>query len=98
MGQIFEALMIISFGISWPTNIIKSYRTRSTKGKSILFLFLILGGYICGIVSKLVFDSITYVFIFYVINAVMVSIDISLYFRNRRLDKAAILNLEKTKQ
>jgi hypothetical protein len=87
MSQVFEALMIISFGVSWPTNIIKSYRTRSTKGKSVLFLIFILSGYIFGIISKMISNSITYVFIFYIINAVMVSIDIILYFRNRGLDK-----------
>ena len=88
MSEIFEMFMVICFGISWPISIAKSIRSRTAKGKSVLFSFLILVGYIFGIVSKLCRGSLTYVFIFYVINFVSVSIDIILYFRNRRLDLA----------
>ena len=80
--------MVILFGISWPLNILKSIRSRTAKGKSIAFLLFILVGYICGIISKLVGGNINYVLIFYILNLVMVSIDITLYFRNRRLDAA----------
>ena len=79
-AQILEAIMIISFGISWPMNIIKSYRTKSTKGKSLLFLLFIDFGYICGVVGKIVGNNITWVFAFYVLNLVMVSWDLVLYF------------------
>lgn len=78
--------MVVSFGISWPMNIIKSVRTRSAKGKSLPFLLFIFAGYICGIASKLISGNITYVFVFYVLNLLMVGTDIILYFRNRRLD------------
>ena len=78
--------MVVSFGISWPMNIIKSLRTRSAKGKSLPFLLFIFAGYICGIASKLISGNITYVFVFYVLNLLMVGTDIVLYFRNRRLD------------
>jgi len=88
MSEMFEMFMVICFGISWPISIAKSIRSRTAKGKSVIFSFLILFGYVCGIVSKLCKDSLTYVFIFYVINFVSVSIDILLYFRNRRLDLA----------
>ena len=88
MGQFFEACMVICFGISWPVSIIKSVRSRTVKGKSLIFILFILVGYAFGIISKLVSGTITYVFIFYVLNFVMVSIDVGLYFRNRRLDKA----------
>lgn len=37
MSEVFEILMILSFGISWPINVMKSIRTKSTKGKSIFF-------------------------------------------------------------
>ena len=53
MAELLEALMVISFGISWPINIIKSYTSQSTKGKSLLFVLFILFGYVCGILSKL---------------------------------------------
>ena len=86
MSQLLEAFMVISFGISWPMSILKSYTSRTTKGKSLFFLCMILFGYGCGIASKLVAGKITYVFIFYVLNFLMVSIDIGLYFRNKKLD------------
>ena len=86
MSEFLEACMVVSFGISWPMNIIKSLRTRSAKGKSLCFLLFIFAGYICGIASKLISGNITYVFVFYVLNLLMVGTDILLYFRNRRLD------------
>ena len=87
MAEILEALMVISFGFSWPMNIMKSLRNKSTKGKSLMFLLLIEFGYVCGIISKLVSGNITYVFIFYVLNFLMVGTDIFLYFRNRKLER-----------
>lgn len=87
MSQLFESLMVISFGISWPLSIIKSYKSRTTKGKSLLFICFILTGYAFGITSKLLMANINYVLIFYVINFVMVFIDITLYFRNKRYDQ-----------
>ena len=89
MAEILEAAMVISFGVSWPTSIIKSYRARTAKGKSLLFLCFIFFGYICGIAAKIITGNITYVFAFYVLNLLMVGTDIALYFRNRRLDAEA---------
>ena len=88
MSHIFEALMVISFGISWPTSIIKSYTSRTAKGKSIIFLLFVLLGYVFGIISKLIMENITYVLIFYVINFIMVFIDLCIYFRNKRIDNS----------
>ena len=34
MAEISEVVMIVSFGASWPMNVIKSYKARTTKGKS----------------------------------------------------------------
>ena len=94
MAEILEILMIVSFGASWPLNVIKSYKARTTKGKSIAFLCLIFFGYIAGITSKLVnesymanFASKWYVLFFYVLNFLMVGADICLYIRNIKLDK-----------
>ena len=87
MAQLFECFMIICFGISWPISIAKSYTSRTAKGKSPIFMIFIMIGYIFGIVSKIITGNITYVFYFYVLNLVMVSIDLSLYFRNTRYDK-----------
>ncbi len=96
MAEIFEVIMIVSFGASWPLNVLKSYRARTTKGKSLAFLLLILFGYVAGIVSKLVNEAYMadigakwYVLFFYVLNFIMVSADLCMYVRNYKLDKAA---------
>lgn len=88
--ELLEVCMIVAFGCSWPMNVIKSYRVRTAKGKSLAFLLLILGGYVCGITGKLLSPGFKwYVLFFYVLNFVMVSADLVLYIRNRRLDKLA---------
>lgn len=86
-AEILETLMIISFGISWPTSIHKSYTARSTKGKSLLFLFFIFVGYLFGIAAKLLTNNLNLAFWFYILNSVMVFTDICLYFRNRRIQR-----------
>lgn len=86
--ELMEICMIVAFGCSWPMNVIKSYKVRTAKGKSLSFLILILFGYICGITGKLVSPSFRwYVLFFYILNFVMIFMDLLLYFRNRRLDK-----------
>ena len=41
MSELLEIFMVVSFGASWPLNVIKSYKARTTKGKSLWFLILI---------------------------------------------------------
>jgi len=89
MSQVLEAVMVICFGLSWPASVLKSYRARTTKGKSLFFLCMIELGYVCGVASKLVSGNITYVFVFYVLNLILVGTDLALYFRNLRLDRKA---------
>lgn len=84
MGTVFESIMLICFGLSWPISVYKSIKSKSTKGKSVIFLFAILIGYISGIIGKIVSDNITYVLIFYIINFVVVSTDTVIYFINRK--------------
>ena len=94
MPEFLEIIMILCFGASWPFNVVKSYRARTAKGKSLLFLILIEVGYIAGIAAKLLnpvymaaFGEKWYVLFFYVLNFTMVAVDLALYVRNRRLDK-----------
>ena len=95
MGEILEIIMIVLFGVSWPANVIKSYKSRTTKGKSLLFLILIFLGYISGIVSKVCFlGGKWYVIFFYCLNLCMVGADLVLYYRNYRLDKKASMKSE----
>ncbi len=95
MAEIFETVMIVLFGASWPLNVRKSYLARSTKGKSLTFLILIFIGYGSGIVSKLINDNYManistkwYVLALYTLNFIMVGTDLFLYFRNKRIEKA----------
>lgn len=86
--ELMEICMIVSFGFSWPMNVIKSYKARTTKGKSLAFLILILFGYICGITGKIVAPACKwYVMFFYVLNFLMVGADLLLYIRNFQLEK-----------
>ena len=83
---IFEAIMIICFGAAWPFSIMRSYKSRTNKGKSLFFLCIVEVGYACGVVHKMYWthDSVLW---FYVLNLVMVTIDLFLYARNHKLDK-----------
>ena len=54
MQEICELTMLICFGMSWPISVWKSYKSRSTKGKSPIFILAIIVGYIAGIVGKFV--------------------------------------------
>ena len=95
MSEIFEIIMIVSFGISWPVNVVKFYKARTAKGKSLWFMLLILFGYVAGIASKFVNETYManigqkwYVLFFYFLNFIMVSTALMMYIRNRKLDKA----------
>ncbi|HEG44581.1 MAG TPA: hypothetical protein ENH94_11085 [Phycisphaerales bacterium] len=82
----FEALMLICFGAAWPVSIYRSYKSRVTSGKSIGFLIIIEVGYLSGIAYK-VSSNLDHVVWLYVLNAVMVLVDIGLYRRNYRLER-----------
>ena len=82
--SVFEIIMLVCFGLAWPFSIYRSYVSKSIKGKSLLFLIIVVCGYVAGILNKL-FYSMDIVLVLYVINALMVLIDIGLYFRNKSL-------------
>jgi len=83
---IFEFLMLFCFGFSWPFSIMKSIRSRSAKGKSIMFMLLVELGYVFGIVHKLLYSR-NWVIWAYVTLFCVVAVDIALYFRNVRFDR-----------
>ena len=82
--SIFEIGMLVCFGFAWPISIAKSIRTKSVEGKSILFMYVIMLGYIFGMTHKIVFNLDIVVFL-YGINFLMVFIDLMLYYRNKKL-------------
>ncbi len=87
MGAILETTMLICFGFSWPLNVVKAYKAKTTKGTSLPFIFLIITGYIAGITAKFVNGQINYVLVAYFLNLAIVSLNIAVYFRNLALDK-----------
>lgn len=82
MNSPFEAGMLICFGISWPFSIAKSIRTRVVAGKSRSFMVIVAFGYICGIAHKLLFAR-DFILILYIMNLLLVCIDLVLYYRYR---------------
>ncbi len=98
MTDLLEALMILCFGLSWPISIRKSWVSRTAKGKSLFFEVFLWIGYVFGITRKFIIwsnppEPLGWVFYlgwaFYVMNIMEITIDIALYFRNVKLDKAA---------
>lgn len=86
--SIFEAGMLICFGASWPFAVMKTYKSKCVKGKSRLFLILIILGYICGMINKIQ-NTVDIVFWLYVINLLLVGTDFMfcILYRNREENK-----------
>ncbi|MDY4675671.1 MAG: hypothetical protein SO373_00780 [Candidatus Borkfalkiaceae bacterium] len=94
LATICEIIFLVCFGASWPFNIIKAYKARTTKGTSLQFMSLICLGYVAGL-FKMIFTWIDkgrldptqwIAFACYIINLAMVSSGIAIYFRNKKLD------------
>lgn len=85
----FEIVMLICFGAAWPFAIYKSYVSKSTGGKSFLFLVIVIVGYAAGIMHKIYFNYDRVVYL-YALNMAMVAADAVLFIRNSRLEKIRI--------
>ena len=84
--KILEAIMLICFGMAWPFSIIKSFKSKSTNGKSIVFLIVLIIGYVAGIINKILYSNDIVLYL-YILNLSMVSIDAILWFRNKKYEK-----------
>ena len=87
MAAVLEAIMLVCFGLSWPINMMKAYRSRTAKGTSLPFLLLIITGYLGGIAAKVISGNINYVLVVYLINLAIVLLNLAVYFRNVSLDR-----------
>ncbi len=88
VAQVFEAAMLLCFGVSWPIAIWRTWRTRRTEGLSPVFLTMILAGYLAGVASKLLrsggrWDALEWVTALYALNAVLIGVELALYLRFR---------------
>ena len=77
---VFEATMLICFGLSWPFSIARSVHTRRVSGKTPFFVVFVCLGYLSGIVHKALY-AYDWVIYLYALNMVMVMVDLVLYFR-----------------
>lgn len=103
MANLLEALTIFCFGLSWPISIRKSWISGTARGKSLFFEVFLLIGYAFGIFRKIIqvttLGATGFIFFlsffFYVLNFIEISIDIALYFRNKKLDLMSETSLKK---
>ena len=81
--SVFEIVMLICFGSAWPFSIYRSWKSESVKGKSLVFLIIVMVGYLAGILHKVFYnyDNVVYL---YITNLSLVAIDTALYIRNRK--------------
>ncbi len=87
MTNFLEAAMLICFGLSWPLSLYKNIKARSAKNMSLQFTLLIITGYIAGITAKIISHNVNYVLIIYLLNLVIVSANIIVYFINKKYDR-----------
>ncbi|MGC9324485.1 MAG: hypothetical protein ACP5G0_07015 [Desulfomonilia bacterium] len=88
--SIYEVTMLVCFGSAWPASIYKSYTSRTSRGKSILFLCIVFIGYVAGVFHK-VFYNLDWVVFLYALNGFMILIDMLLYLRNMALDRKLVV-------
>ena len=80
--SIFEAGMMICFGVSWQLAAYQTYTCKCVHGKSIYFSMLIMLGYICGITHKLLYSRDVVIWL-YIINMAFLLTDMILWYRYR---------------
>lgn len=81
--SLFEIGMLLCFGAAWPFSIYKTMQCKDVRGKSIVFLLVVLLGYVLGILHKVFYNYDKVVFL-YAVNGLMVATDIALYLRYKR--------------
>ncbi|MDD5102704.1 MAG: hypothetical protein PHH62_06975, partial [Endomicrobiaceae bacterium] len=54
--SIFEITMLLCFASAWPFSIRKSYMSKQNTGKSVIFLYIVLVGYVAGMLHKVVYN------------------------------------------
>ncbi len=86
MAEVLEAVMLICFGLSWPINVWKNVKSKTAKNMSLKFVLLIILGYIAGIIAKVSRGAINYVLAVYILNLAIVSVNVVVYFINKRYD------------
>ena len=87
LSNILETVMLLCFAAAWPASIYTSWTSRTRKGKSLSFMFIVLVGYAAGIAKVLAGSGPIYMLIPYTLNTALVLCDLMLYYRNYRIDE-----------
>lgn len=93
MPELLETIMLICFGASWPISVLKNVKSKTAKSMSLQFILLIIFGYLAGITAKIVTGQINFVLIVYLINLAFVSVNLVVYFINKKYDKQAEIQM-----
>jgi hypothetical protein len=75
--SVLEVGMLLCFGASWPFSIHKTWKAKTCKGRSLIFLWLVFAGYGFGIAHKVLFSP-DLVILFYIVNGALVLVDLIL--------------------
>ena len=86
MSAVLEAVMLVCFGLSWPINAMKAWKSRTAVGTSWMFLALITFGYVAGIAAKFTGGMVNWVLAVYFINLAALAANWAVFARNRLLD------------
>ena len=86
MSAVLEAIMLVCFGLSWPINAVKAWKSKTAAGTSWMFLALITFGYLAGIASKFAGGTVNWVLAVYIFNLVALIVNWAVFVRNKTLD------------
>ena len=86
MAAVLEAIMLVCFGLSWPINAMKAWKSKTAAGTSWMFLALITFGYLAGIAAKFVGGTINWVLAVYFVNLAALVVNWCVFARNKALD------------
>lgn len=90
MSSVLEAVMLVCFGLSWPINALKAYKSKTAAGTSWMFLALITFGYLAGIAAKFAGGTVNWVLIVYFVNLAALVVNWIVFLRNKSLDRSRI--------
>ena len=96
MSEFLEAFMLICFGLSWPISLAKNIKAHTAKNMSLRFTLLIILGYIAGIAGKVLNGVFNYVLVVYLLNLLIVSANLVVYFINKKSDKISEEKMRKS--
>jgi len=89
MSEMLEIIMLVCFGLSWPMSLVKNIKAKTARTMSLSFTLLIIVGYVAGITAKILSGQVNFVLVAYLLNLAIVSLNVVVYFINRRYDKVA---------